>query len=127
MFVISVENIKVTAFIGVYEIEKREANTFSIDVFIETKFPVAMQSDKVGDALDYAIIYEVVLAQMQIPCDLLEKKVNQIITALFIRCEQAEIIQIKLRKMQPLNMAMCDFAAITCRVERSSFPFLGNL
>ncbi len=127
MFVISVENIKVAAFIGVYEVEKKEANTFSIDVFVETDFPIAMQNDNLEDALDYAIIYEIVLAQMQIPCDLLEKKVNQIVTALFIRCKQASVIEIKIRKHKPLNMSLCDFATITCRFERSSFPFLGSL
>lgn len=127
MFVISVENIQVTAFIGVYEIEKTEANTFSIDVHIETAFSPAMLSDKVEDALDYALIYEIVLAQMQVSCNLLEKKVNQIITALFIQCQQALAIQIKIRKHKPLNMSLCDCAAITCRAERSSFPFLGNL
>lgn len=128
MFIISVENLKIAAFIGVYDIEKIQANTFSIDIFVETDFPQAMYSDKVEDALDYAVIYEIVVTQMQVPCNLLEKKIGDIANALFSRFEQARNIRIKIKKNAPLNMPLCDNSAVEFESNRAQFfLLLGNI
>ncbi len=121
MFLISVENINITAFIGVYEIEKVQANAFSIDVQIECDFPASIHSDQLADTIDYATIYEIVVLEMQIPCDLLEKKAYNLVKNLFSRFEKARSIRLKIRKYKPLGMPLCALAALECHIKREDW------
>lgn len=127
MYIISVEKIKIDALIGVYEIEKKEVNTFLIDVHIETDFLEAMMSDTLKDTIDYGKIYEIVLEQMSIPCDLLERKAFDIAKMIFKHFEKANSLRLKIIKLSPLNMPLCENASIEWKVKREIFSDLWSI
>lgn len=57
---ISIRNVMFYGFHGVYEYEREQGQKFYFDVEIETLDERAAQTDDVKDAVDYALIYQLV-------------------------------------------------------------------
>lgn len=121
MITLTVDNIKVDAFIGFHEEEKEKANTFSITLSVEIDSPLALQTDRVEDTLDYAQVYNLVLEQMAIPCNLVEKKAYDIISLLFQRFAIIQKVTLHIKKYHPCAMHSCDCAGVEMSLIREYF------
>lgn len=121
MITLSVENIIVEALVGFHEDEKNKPNTFSIDVWVEIPVPRALQSDTIENTLDYAQIYDLVLDQMNVPANLVEKKAYDILTALFQRFSVVARVRLSLKKHHPCSMGNCERAGIEIALTREDY------
>ena len=72
--VITISGISATGFHGVFDHERREGQTFVVDVKVATSFRVSAASDDVSDTLDYGLMSQAVVEEIQGgPYNLIEK------------------------------------------------------
>ena len=109
---ISLRNVRFHAFHGVMPQERRVGGDFLVNLRVGYPLEKAMQSDEVGDTLNYAVLYEVVQAEMMKPSNLLEHLAGRIADAIVKRFPQVTSIDLELMKQNPPMGADCDGAAV---------------
>ena len=109
---ISLRNVRFHAFHGVMPQERRVGGDFLVNLRVGYPLEKAMQSDEVGDTLNYAVLYEVVQAEMMKPSNLLEHLAGRITDAIMRRFPQVTSIDLELMKQNPPMGADCDGAAV---------------
>ena len=109
---ISLRNVRFHAFHGVMPQERRVGGDFLVNLRVGYPLEQAMQSDKVGDTLNYAALYEVVKTEMMQPSNLLEHVAGRIADAVVKRFPQVTSIDLDLTKQNPPMGADCDGAGV---------------
>ena len=109
---ICLQNVRFHAFHGVMPQERRVGGDFLVNLRVGYPLEKAMQSDEVGDTLNYAVLYEVVQAEMMKPSNLLEHLAGRITDAIVKRFPQVTSIDLELMKQNPPMGADCDGAAV---------------
>ena len=81
--VITISGISATGFHGVFDHERSEGQTFVVDVKVATSFRVSAASDDVSDTLDYGLMSQAVVEEIQGgPYNLIEKLASVIVDRL---------------------------------------------
>lgn len=101
MGVIEVENMEFHAFHGHFEEEQLVGNTFIVNVTLKGDLSKAADTDRLDDAYDYQLVHRVVKQEMETPSHLLEHVVKRIIDRLYAEFSTAELIKVKLSKLNP--------------------------
>ena len=70
------------AYHGCLDYEKKEGNLFTVDFRASFDMSGAADTDRLGETLDYGIIYGIVSREMEIPSDLLEHVAGRIVRAI---------------------------------------------
>lgn len=98
---IRLSKIKFFAYHGALPHEKEVGNEFEID--LELFFPAdsAMQSDCLDCTINYALVYEIIKEEMEIPSDLLEHVSFRVLQRLGIEFPQISKASIQLTKVMP--------------------------
>jgi len=109
---ISLRNVRFHAFHGVMPQERRVGADFLINLRVGYPLEQAMQSDEVGDTLNYAALYEVVNAEVMQPSNLLEHVAGRIADAIVKHFPQVTSIDLELTKQNPPMGADCDGAGV---------------
>lgn len=109
---ISLRNIRFHAFHGVMPQERRVGGDFLVNLRVGYPLEQAMQSDEVGDTLNYATLYEVVKTEMMQPSNLLEHVAGRIADAIVKHFPQVTSIDLALTKQNPPMGADCDGAGV---------------
>ncbi|MEO0897628.1 MAG: dihydroneopterin aldolase [Bacteroidota bacterium] len=104
---ISVEGIQVHAFHGVYANERREGNTYIVDLYLSTDLTKAAMTDELEDTLDYYTAYKTVLEIMAEPVSLLEHLTYKIGKALLEAHPSLTKAKVRVSKVNPLAMEAC--------------------
>jgi dihydroneopterin aldolase len=92
--------------------ERRVGADFLINLRVGYPLEKAMQSDEVGDTLNYAALYEVVKTEMMQPSNLLEHVAGRIVSAIEKQFPQVTSIDLELTKQNPPMGADCDGAGV---------------
>ncbi len=111
--IIELEGMEFHAFHGCLEKERKEGNTFMVDIHAETEMKKAVKTDDLEKTIDYGRVYDIVAEQMAIPSNLLENVAGRILDA--IRKEFKEILFCKVRvskKNPPVN-GTCAWSRVT--------------
>ena len=85
---------------------------FLLDVRVGYPLTQAMQSDEVGDTLNYAALYDLVAREMQQPSKLLEHVAGRIAEAISLAFPQVTSIDLELTKLNPPMGADCEGASV---------------
>ena len=80
--IIELRGLNFFAYHGVLPEERKQGNTFVVDLSLEANLSRAICTDELGDTINYASVYEVVRREMDIPSQLLEHVCGRIATAL---------------------------------------------
>lgn len=98
---IAINGLKLMAYHGVLQQERRVGNIFVIDIWIDVpKSELAQKSDKLEDTINYAEVVELIKKQMHTSHALIEKAAGAIIEALklkyghHIRCGEIRITKL---------------------------------
>ena len=115
---ISLENVRFRANHGLYEEERILGNDFMLDIWIDTDIKNATvvhenDMDKVDKTVNYELVYEICRIEMAKPQKLLETVVEEIIYRLKTHFKNMEMVQLKLRKLNPPLGGQVEFAAIS--------------
>jgi 7,8-dihydroneopterin aldolase/epimerase/oxygenase len=98
---IYLEGIEIIAFHGVYEQERKLGNTFLIDLKIKTDIEKSAISDNLNDTVDYAVLYNIIKTEMEIPSKLIENVVTRIVNKISNQFSEILEIDIKIAKNNP--------------------------
>ena len=98
---IRLEKLRFRAFHGVLPQERTVGGDFEVTLRIGYPWQQAMESDKVGDTLDYAAVYRLVRAEMALPSQLLEHVAGRIVKALLRDFPQITSVDLWLTKVTP--------------------------
>lgn len=98
---IFIENIKIFAYHGVFEQEKKVGNYFLINLKLTLDLKKAIASDYLEDTISYADIYELVKLEMKIPSKLIEHIAGRIMSKIKNSYPNIEEVEIKLSKLNP--------------------------
>jgi 7,8-dihydroneopterin aldolase/epimerase/oxygenase len=95
------EGIEFKAFHGVYEQERKEGNTFVVDLKVITDFSKSAITDNLADTVDYGALYLIVKQEMEIPSNLLEHVAKRILDKILDYSEAILAIEITISKLNP--------------------------
>ena len=98
---ILLEKLRFKAFHGVLPQERRVGGDFVVTLRIGYPWQRAMQTDDVGDTLDYAAVYQVVSREMAQPSRLLEHVAGRVASALLTTFPAISSIDLWLKKLTP--------------------------
>lgn len=116
---ITLKGIRFNAFHGVYEEERKQGNTFEVDVTVFTDFsPEALADDSLMGTLDYEEIYRCVAEEMDTSSYLLEHVAFRIAKRLLKEFSQIHRTEITVSKFNPPIGGPCDKAEVSLNMER---------
>ena len=110
--IVYLENLRLHAYHGVGELEHHVGNDYIINVSVEYPICSACHSDDVKDTLNYAILADIVKAEMSIPSKLLEHVAYRIWKTILSRFPLTESATIDIKKIAPPFSADCDGAGV---------------
>jgi len=109
---IRLNKMKFYAFHGVMEQEQIVGNTFIVDLKLYVDLLKASETDNLSDTINYAEIYNIVKAEMEIPSKLLEHVAGRILRKIKKEFPDIETIEICLAKERPPVGGEIESAAI---------------
>lgn len=110
---LELEGMEFRAHHGCLEHEKVVGNDFVVDFRGELDMTAAAESDRLEDAVNYALIYDVVAEEMSKPSDLLEHVAGRIVKALEERFPQFESFSVRVSKKRPPVNGIVQWSRIT--------------
>ena len=115
---IFLRNVRFHAFHGVLPQERQVGGDFLVNLRVGYPVEKAMESDEVGDTLNYATLFDLVKREMQIPSQLLEHVAGRIAKAIMANFPAVTSIDLELTKLNPPMGADSDGAGIFLKVKR---------
>ena len=110
--IIRLKDIQCYAYHGVLDEEKKNGNTFRVEVEITLDETLGTISDDIQNTLDYRVVCDVVKREMGIPSELLERVAKRIKDALAQICPQATNIKVVVAKKNPPLSLSVDWAEV---------------
>jgi dihydroneopterin aldolase len=99
--VIELEEMEFYAYHGCFREENVVGNRFLVNISIRTDMSIPMQTDNIGDALNYVKVYDLVRTEMQQTSNLLEHVTARVIDSLQRHFSEIEWVRVKISKMNP--------------------------
>ena len=109
---IHLRQLRFHAFHGVMPQEQLVGADFLLDLKVGYPLQQAMQSDEMGDTLNYAALYDLVAREMQQPSKLLEHVAGRIAEAISQTFPKVTSIDLELTKLNPPMGADGDGASV---------------
>ena len=98
---------------GCLEREKIVGNDFVVDFRGDIDMAAAAESDNLEDAVNYALIYDVVAEEMAKPSDLLEHVAGRIVKAIEARFPKFVSFSVRVSKKRPPVAGIVQWSRIT--------------
>ena len=105
-------NVRFHAFHGVMPQERQVGGDFLLTLRVGYPLAKAMESDEVGDTLNYASLYSLVKQEMNQPSQLLEHVAGRIAKAVMNAFPAVTSVDLELTKQNPPMGADCDGATV---------------
>ena len=109
---ITLTDLRFHAFHGVMPQERLTGNDYSVSLRIGYPVSDACLSDEVADTLNYALVYDIVSQEMNVPSKLLERVAYRIADRLFRKFKLITILDVNINKLNPPFGADCYGAGI---------------
>ena len=110
---LELEGMEFRAHHGCLERERLAGNDFVVDFRGEMDMSAAAESDRLEDAVNYALIYDVVAEEMAKPSDLLEHVAGRIVKALETRFPEFTSFSVRVSKRRPPVAGIVQWSRIT--------------
>jgi 7,8-dihydroneopterin aldolase/epimerase/oxygenase len=110
---VSLEGIEFHAYHGAYPEESILGNRFTLDLELETDFREAMLNDSLKDTVDYAKLYQLIKARMDVKVKLLEHLGHRIITDIIQTFPKVKSVRLTLKKHHPALGGIVRYSAVT--------------
>lgn len=110
---VALEGIEFHAYHGAYPEESVLGNRFTLDLELETDFREAMLHDNLKDTVDYAKLYQLIKARMDVKVKLLEHLGHRIISDILEVYPNVKTIKLTLKKHHPALGGIVQYSAVT--------------
>ena len=111
--ILELEGMEFRANHGCLERERIVGNDFVVDFRGEMDMSAAAESDKLEDAVNYALIYDVIADEIAKPSDLLEHVAGRIVKALEERFPEFISFSVRVSKRRPPVSGIVQWSRIT--------------
>ena len=98
---ILLEDIKINAYHGVLPEEKILGTYYIVNAEIVADITKAAETDDLNDTINYALINDIIHAEMKIPSELLEHVAGRIIRKIKSEFTQVQKVKVKITKTKP--------------------------
>ena len=98
---ITLRNVRFYAFHGVLPQERQVGGDFLLSLRVGYPLAKAVESDEVGDTLNYATLFDLAKREMDIPSQLLEHVAGRIAKAVMAAFPAVTSIDLELTKLNP--------------------------
>ena len=115
---IVIEGLRLYAYHGVMEQERKVGAYFIVDAEVTTDFSHAMQTDDLSGTISYADIFETIKREMAITSKLLEHVGGRIANAIIDRFPRVSAVRLKILKENPPMGADCRGAGIELTIKK---------
>ncbi|MCR4584027.1 MAG: dihydroneopterin aldolase [Prevotella sp.] len=109
---ICLDNVRLKAFHGVMPQEQRVGGDYLVSLRVGYPIGPAMESDAVGDTLDYSKLLQLVKQEMAIPSQLLEHVAGRMVKAIAKTFPLTTSVWLRVVKLNPPMGADSDGAAV---------------
>ena len=116
---IVLEGVRLYAFHGVMEQERRVGGWFIVSLRVHYNIQKAMMTDCVDDTISYADLLAVTKREMAQPSQLLEHVAGRIAHAVIREFADVEAVKVTVIKQNPPMGANCDGAGVELEVRNS--------
>jgi dihydroneopterin aldolase len=116
--IIELEDMRFHAYHGCLESERRDGNLFLVDFKGEMDITKASESDCLEDTVNYARIYEIVKAEMEIPSNLLEHVAGRIQRTIAAEFPEFERFSVRVSKHNPPVEGPVEWSRVTLKYEK---------
>lgn len=114
---IVIKNLKIFAFHGVNDFEKKDGQNFFLDITAFLDLSVPCESDNVDDTVSYAKIIKTVTAEFTKQSDdLIEKAAQRTADVILNSFPKIKRVEVELKK--PNAPVKADFEYVSVRIER---------
>ena len=113
---IYINGLRLHAFHGVMEQERRVGGCFVLDLRVHYSIERAMQTDNVADTISYADLCELVHREMAVPSALLEHVAGRICRSIVKTYPTVSEVELSLTKENPPMGADCSGAGVSLHV-----------
>ncbi|WP_026950350.1 dihydroneopterin aldolase [Algoriphagus mannitolivorans] len=110
---VALEGIEFHAYHGAYPEESVLGNRFTLDLELETDFREAMLHDNLKGTVDYAKLYQLIKARMDVKVKLLEHLGHRIISDILEVYPNVKTIKLTLKKHHPALGGIVQYSAVT--------------
>ena len=111
--ILELEGMEFRAYHGCLERERVAGNDFVVDFRGEMDMSAAAESDRLEDAVNYALIYDVVEEEMAKPSDLLEHVAGRIVKALKEKFPEFIKFSVRVSKRRPPVNGVVQWSRVT--------------
>ena len=117
MYEVALTGLEFFAYHGVYDFEKREGNTFLIDIIAGVD-PAVLDntSDNIENVVDYVELYNIASEVMSRPVNLLETIALDIISEVKRVSGKINSVQVTVSKLNPPVGGTCRASKVTIRL-----------
>lgn len=98
---IAVEGIRLYAYHGCLEEEARIGGNYIVDVYMDTDFSKAAQSDDLHHTIDYCAVYEIAKKEMAVRSKLIEQVAERIHRAVVTGLKGVQKARVRITKLNP--------------------------
>ncbi len=98
---IAIEGINLYGYHGCLDEEGKIGGNYIVDVYMTTDFSAAVQSDELGDTIDYCTVYEIARAEVAQRNKLIEPVADRIYKRLRAEFPTLKTLHVKLTKLLP--------------------------
>ena len=116
MGLITVEGIRVYAYHGHLQEEKKLGGHFIVNVWVHVDTLLVEKTDDLNDTVDYVQIIEIVKRQMAIGANMIEVPAKRIADAI-LQLKKAQKVKVEVEKTQPPIEAAFDKISVTYMAE----------
>ncbi len=113
---IEINNLRLRAYHGVLEQERKVGNEFEISLKMEVEMEMALKNDDLDKTVNYADVIDLVKHEMDIPSQLLENVAWRIATAPRERYTSLRSVTVKVAKLTPPVQALLNSVAVEVTV-----------
>lgn len=118
MATITLENMEFRANHGVLDHEKELGNNFLITAILEVDTSKAGITDHLEDTINYALVYNSIKKQVEIPSNLIEHVAERIVDTLFNKFLKIHKLTLHLSKLNPPLSGKVEKVTITLHRKR---------
>ena len=98
---IAVEGIKLYGYHGCLDEEAKIGGNYIVDVYLETDFTEAAQTDDLTKTVDYCVVYEIAKKEMAIRSKLIEQVADRIHRSVIKTFTDVTKARVKVTKLSP--------------------------
>ena len=101
---------------GVFDEERKNGNTFIVDISIKSNTKEAEQSDNLSETIDYGKVYLLVKKEMKVPSHLLENVAYRINNSVKNLIKKGKIKTTIYKKNPPIE-GDCEYSSVTLKTK----------